>query len=445
MVSDAAAPQPLGPPAGREPQLVLLIEDDPDVGAALLATLAAPGRRLVLAPTAAEARELFRREAVSLVVLDLLLPDGDGRNLLLELRSDPRTAATPVFVASARLGARTKAECFALGADAYFEKPLDLEAFAVAVSARLDRHAAQAHLARRDAVTGLPNRAAFLEAWSHVRDASPSDTCMALAVLDLDHFQWLEDSWGRQFSESVLRRAGVRLAMALRKAFLFARWDGADFMALFLGQTAESAGQLLEEALGVLRRVEFRPGSVPAVTVTFSAGVVEVSPGQSFEEAIAQADRLCYIAKASGRNRVAAGDPAAAVPERRVLLAEDDPSVVRLLTKHLRREGFEVIAFPDGAAALAGAAGCGASLVISDVQMPRLDGLSLVGELREHPEFRHIPIMMLTAMGDESYIVRAFELGADDYVLKPFSMREVTARLRRLLRRPSLAGTPIAG
>jgi DNA-binding response OmpR family regulator len=128
-----------------------------------------------------------------------------------------------------------------------------------------------------------------------------------------------------------------------------------------------------------------------------------------------------------------------------VLLAEDDPSVVRLLTKHLRREGFEVIAFPDGAAALAGAAGCGASLVISDVQMPRLDGLSLVGELREHPEFRHIPIMMLTAMGDESYIVRAFELGADDYVLKPFSMREVTARLRRLLRRPSLAGTPIPG
>ena len=76
--------------------------------------------------------------------------------------------------------------------------------------------------------------------------------------------------------------------------------------------------------------------------------------------------------------------------------------------------------------------------------MPGLDGLGLLEAIRAHSELRHLPVMMLTAMGEEAFIVRAFELGADDYVLKPFSLRELVARLRRLLRPPCLAGVPAA-
>lgn len=422
--------------------LILVVEDDPLFAKTLESTLAGAGRRVPVAPTAAAAREILRREEVSLVVLDLILPDSDGRNILLELRSDPRTSGIPVFVVSARLGTGTKAECFALGADAYFEKPLDIEAFAVAVGARLERYVDQAHAARRDPVTGLPNRAAFLESCARLRGAAGPGTPFALAVLDLDHFRWIEETWGRQFSDSVLRRTGVRLAMVLRQAVVFARWDGAEFIALFAGRSAAEAGAAVDQALGVLRRVDFRPGAEPPLTVTFSAGVVDVPAEQSMEEAIGLADGLRYVAKASGRNRVVAGAARSAPPSRRILLAEDDPHVVKLITRHLTREGFEVVAYPDGQQALANAVGSGAALVISDIEMPNLDGLGLLKGLRSHPEFRHVPVMMLTAMGDENYIVRAFELGADDYVLKPFSMREVVARVRRLLRRPSLAGIP---
>lgn len=428
---------------GRNPDAILLIEDDSQFCRALERALQGAGRRILSAATAEAARELLRREAVGLVVLDLILPDSDGRNILLELRSNPRTAALPVFVVSARFGTRTKAECFALGADAYFEKPVDLEAFAVAVGSRLERQIDPAQLARRDPLTGLPNRAAFLEGWTRMREDSPADIRFALAVLDLDHFRWVEDSWGRQFAESVLRRSGTRLAMALRQAALFARWDGAEFIALFAGRTAAEAGTAVDQALIDLRRVEFRPGLPTPLTVTFSAGVADVPRNLPMEEGMALADRLRYVAKASGRNRVVAGEPPTVLPPRRILLAEDDPNMVRLLTRHLRREGFEVVAFPDGAAALAQAPESGAALVISDIEMPNLDGLDLLESLRARAEFRHIPIMMLTAMGDESYVVRAFELGADDYVLKPFSIREVTARVRRLLRRPCLAGVPL--
>ncbi|HTS88132.1 MAG TPA: response regulator [Gemmatimonadales bacterium] len=429
--------------AARTSDAILIIEDDSIFNRTLASALKAPGRRLLVAESAASAREILKRDSVTLIVLDLILPDGDGRNILLELRSDPRTAGLPVFVMSARFSTRTKSECFALGADAYFEKPLDIEAFSVAVGARLERYYDQAQAARRDPVTGLPNRAAFLEAWGRLRDAAAENHQFALAVLDLDHFRWIEETWGRQVSDNVLRRAAIRLALALRQAAVFARWDGAEFIALFAGRSAVEAGVAVDQALTMLRRVDFRPGGDAPLTLTFSAGVVDVPQSQPMEEAIALADRLRYLAKASGRNRVVAGEATVSVPTRRILLAEDDPDITRMVTRHLRREGFEVVAYGNGEEALANMARSGAALVISDIQMPKLDGLELLRAIRSHPELRHIPVMMLTAMGDESYIVRAFELGADDYVIKPFSMREVTARVRRLLRRPSVAGVPV--
>lgn len=420
---------------------VLIVEDDELFARALAVTLAAPGRTVETVGTAGEARARLAAGPVALVVLDLILPDSDGRNILLEFRSNPHTAGLPLFVVSARLGTHTKAECFALGADAYFEKPLDLEAFSVAVSARLERHDA-VQLARRDAVTGLPNRAAFYEILAHMRANTEPNTPFALAVLDLDHFRWIEETWGRQFADGVLRRAAVRLAMSMRTASCFARWDGAEFIAFFAGRTAGEAAVAVEQGLEALRNVDFRQGVDEPLALTFSAGVTDLHSDQEVEEAIDVADRLRHAAKTGGRNRVVVGQAGGAMPVARILLAEDDQDIVRLLTRHLRREGFEVLHAQDGEEALAIFPTSGASMLISDVEMPRLDGLGLLRGVREHPAGRHLPVMMLTAMGDESYVVRAFELGADDYVLKPFSAREVTARIRRMLRRPSVSGVP---
>ena len=427
---------------GLGEQVILVVEDDPIFCTTLQATLRAAGRRIEAVGTAAEARARLALGSIALVILDLILPDGDGRNLLLEIRSDPRTAGIALFVVSARLGAQTKGECFALGADAYFDKPLDLQAFSVAVGARLERQTDRAQVARRDPVTGLANRAAFLESVIHLRAKSPEGTIFSLAVLDLDHFRWVEETWGRQFADSVLRRAGVRLQMSLRQASCFARWDGAEFIALFVGRSAAAAGQAVEQALDSLKRVDFRQGREQPLTLTFSAGVADVLPEQSIEDVLAAADRLRYVAKAAGRCRVVSREDAGSVPARKILVAEDDPDIVRLLTRHLQREGFDPLVYRDGVQALAAFPDSGAALVISDIEMPGLDGLGLLQDLRAHPAGRHLPIIMLTAMGDENYIVRAFELGADDYILKPFSARELTARIRRLLRRPSVAGIP---
>ncbi len=423
-------------------QLVLIVEDDPIFGAALETTLQATGRRVELVGSCASARARLASGVVSLVVLDLILPDGDGRNLLLEIRSDPRTAGIPLFVVSARLGTHTKGECFALGADGYFEKPLDLQAFTVAVTSRLERHMEGGTVSRRDPTTGLANRAAFLESASHLRFKSPPGTAFALAVLDLDHFRWIEETWGRQFADSVLRRAGVRLSMSLPQAASFARWDGAAFIAFFVGRSVVEASRAVEQALVTLRQVDFRQGREQGLFLSFSAGVVEAPTSQAMDDVLGAADRLCFVAKRCGRNRVLAGHSGFTPPPIRVLVAEDDRDMTRLLERHLRHEGFDPLLFEDGVDALAAFPESGAGLIISDIEMPRLDGLGFLHQVRTHPLGHHIPIMMLTAMGDEQYVVRAFELGCDEYVTKPFLPRELTARIRRLLRRPSVAGVP---
>ena len=122
-----------------------------------------------------------------------------------------------------------------------------------------------------------------------------------------------------------------------------------------------------------------------------------------------------------------------------VLVAEDDRAIRELLTHHLEREGFTVVGCSDGHAALRHARGA-ADLLVLDVGLPGVDGYEVVRTLRR--EERALPIVLLTARTEEIDRVIGFELGADDYIAKPFSPREVVARVKSILRRSGRALPP---
>jgi DNA-binding response OmpR family regulator len=119
-----------------------------------------------------------------------------------------------------------------------------------------------------------------------------------------------------------------------------------------------------------------------------------------------------------------------------VLLVDDEESVQKLLTYPLEREGYRVVQARDGEEALERYRGEPVDLVILDLMLPRLDGLAVCRRLRE--ERSAVPTIMLTARGDEGDKVLGLELGADDYITKPFSIREFMSRVRALLRRAQL-------
>ena len=117
----------------------------------------------------------------------------------------------------------------------------------------------------------------------------------------------------------------------------------------------------------------------------------------------------------------------------RVLLIDDDARLAALLDDNLKPQGVALVHAGGGQAGLAALAGGGFDAVLLDVMMPGLDGLSVLRSLRDSGH--RVPVIMLTARGDEADRVVGLELGADDYVAKPFSPRELLARLRAVLRR----------
>ncbi|MCB5170363.1 response regulator transcription factor [Streptomyces bambusae] len=119
-------------------------------------------------------------------------------------------------------------------------------------------------------------------------------------------------------------------------------------------------------------------------------------------------------------------------PPARILVVDDDPTVAEVVTGYLRRAGHSVEHAADGPAALDAAARAVPDLVVLDLMLPGIDGLEVCRRLRaEHP----VPVIMLTARGDEDDRIAGLELGADDYVTKPFSPRELVLRVESVLRR----------
>jgi two-component system alkaline phosphatase synthesis response regulator PhoP len=118
----------------------------------------------------------------------------------------------------------------------------------------------------------------------------------------------------------------------------------------------------------------------------------------------------------------------------RILIVDDEPEIVRGLEDNLRFEGYETASATDGARAVALASTLAPDLVLLDVMMPALSGWEVCRELRRRGI--DVPVIMLTARSEEADRVLGLELGADDYVTKPFALRELLARVRAVLRRP---------
>lgn len=138
------------------------------------------------------------------------------------------------------------------------------------------------------------------------------------------------------------------------------------------------------------------------------------------------------------------------VPSRgRALVVEDEPNIRELVSLHLGLEGLSIVEAEDGDAALRIAGREPLDVIVLDLMLPKIDGVTVCRAIRRQATNRDVPILMLTARRDESDKVLGLDSGADDYLTKPFGVRELVARVRALLRRPravapSASGSPIA-
>ena len=119
----------------------------------------------------------------------------------------------------------------------------------------------------------------------------------------------------------------------------------------------------------------------------------------------------------------------------KVLIVEDDPDIVDILSYNLKQADLKVTSVPDGSSALAEVKRRLPDLILLDLMLPKVDGLEVCRLLKGDPETKNVPIIMITAKGEEVDRIVGLELGADDYIIKPFSPREVVLRVRSVLKR----------
>ncbi len=420
----------------RDQTRILVVEDEEEEAELLRRILDDPSREFDVAPSADEAGGFLREEAPDLIILDLTLPDGDGRDVLVQVRDGASNAATPVLILSGRADPSVRAECFALGADEFLEKPAEPEILRAAVASLLRRTAALRRLAQEDHLTSLPNRAAFSRIFLRLQAlAERNDQPLSLALLDVDYLKEVNDRYGHPVGDDLLRDLSRVVQEALRDSDVLARWGGDEFVILLPDTDVAGAEEAVEKARRRFRkRVQATADLDVQNGMSFSAGVTSVGSAESVEESVARADHLLYRAKSAGRNGVLAGEPAVRTEERDVLVVEDEDPVARILVRFLERDGFRPRRAATGEDALDGARERRPDLVVLDVMLPGKDGFEVLREMREDPELQDVPVLMITALGQEEAVVRGFKLGVDEYLVKPVSREEFLSRVRRLVR-----------
>jgi two-component system cell cycle response regulator len=422
---------------------LLLIDDDELLRAYLVKQLQLSGYWVDDAADVETAKRKLRENSYDLITLDLMMAPQTGYELFDYLKEDPTFKWIPLVVLSGRDDVEDKVRCLRLGADDYLTKPFQFEELEARIFSLLKRSKQFEQMAFRDALTGVYNRRYFDHHLQMVLQwVQHDEKPISLAFLDIDHFKRINDRYGHQVGDLVLQGLGHLLQQNLRTTDLLARYGGEELVILFQDTTAEQAAQLMRRIQERVRRQPMARLEGTETYITFSAGIAEWKPGMTERSWIALADGAMYRAKQSGRDRVVvAGEeeplvfpiPDANGPRRRILIADDDVILASILYSKLSKLPVDLVVVNDGLAAQQRLLCESFDLVLLDGVMPKLDGFSLLKQMRPTLQQRGVKVLMLSAQKREEDIVRGLTLGADDYMSKPFSLLELEIRVKRLL------------
>ena len=285
---------------------VLVVDDDPDAVRALTQALMSDAVEVVGLESAYGLLDALAQHRPDLLLLDVRMPGPSGFDLCRILRLSPEWQELPILLISAQVGLEFRLAAFQAGADDYLAKPVLREELRARVHARLERARLSRERTERDALTGLMLRRPFVEAVNaRLSEARRSDKPLALCFLDVDHFKKVNDEHGHLAGDRVLMRLGRLLGARFRREDLRARWGGEEFVVALLGETPESAKEILSRTAEELSAMTFEGDAGETFHVTFSAGLA-VAPrdGTTLDELLRAADARLYRAKENGRNRI---------------------------------------------------------------------------------------------------------------------------------------------
>jgi two-component system NtrC family sensor kinase len=382
---------------------VLIVDDSLTVRMDIGEALQAAGFDTVLCADLRSAREALGRPGAVLVVLDVLLPDGDGLDFLKELKSTPATARIPVLLLSSQDEVADRVRGMGAGADEYLGKPYDL-AQVVARARALLHSDANAAMGSERRVLVIDDSATFrnelkqaLEgAGYQVREATTGEEGLALAAADRPDAVVVDGMLPGIDGATVVRR--LKSDTVLR---------GTPCLLLTAAESTEDELRALEAGADAYVRKSDDLDVILARLAALLRGVIATS---------GEASRSLFGPK-------------------RLLAVDDSVTYLQELGSQLRQEGYDVVLAASGEQALALLEVQPVDCILLDLVMPGLSGQDTCRHIKQRTEWRDIPLIMLTSRDDRNAMIEGINAGADDYIAKSADFDVLKARLRAQLRR----------
>jgi DNA-binding response OmpR family regulator len=382
------------------------------------------GYKVAVATKGADVLPQAQATRPSVILLDVQMPDQDGFTTARQLKAHPDTAGIPLMFLTGRSTVDDRLAGLRIGADDYVSKSVDPRELVLRVQKLCDRVPPSAGSdAPATPPPAAPPAAPALGATRPPDRPWLTREVFAERVRDLVIRTWGALVMLRAPSESV--SVGQWLAEQLRRRDLVGETNAGEWMIFLPEETSSGLAARLSDLLDRLKLTIAGP---------VAAGLAgSTAPGASFDTLVEQADQALAHARSRGQLLIEFAHAGAAGSSRMVLLTDDDPEVTRITDAHVRAGGYRTQLAFDGEAALRMIREQKPDAIVLDLMLPKRTGFDVLAELRQMPAPRP-SVLVLSARGREEDVTRAFALGADDYMIKPFSPQELIARLGRLLR-----------
>jgi two-component system, NtrC family, sensor kinase len=379
-------------------ETVLIVDDSLTVRMDLEEAFQAAEIDTVLACSAAEMRDVLARQDVALVILDVVLPDADGIELLQEIRARPGTSPA-ILLLSTESEVQDRIRGLKTGADDYVGKPYDTGYIIARARALLGQ---RAPALARSRILVVDDSVTFREELRRALE---------------------ENSYAVTTAAS--GEEGLKLAASLRPTAIL----------------VDSAMPGIDGAT-VIRRIRLDAAlrATPCVLLTASEGHgAELRALDAGADAFVRKEdvelimaRLTAVLRSASAER---GPAASLLDPKRILAVDDSATYLNELSSVLRTEGYEVVAARSGTQALDMLAAQPVDCILLDLVMPDLDGIETCRRIKSSPIFRDVPLIMLTAREDRAAMIDGLSTGADDFIAKSNEFEVLTARVRAQLRR----------
>ncbi|MBW4082998.1 diguanylate cyclase [Paenibacillus sp. S150] len=439
--------------AAKEPGMlsqheILIIDDDVELVAFLRESMEKQSYYVSIALSAERGLKLFYESRPDLILLDILLPDQSGIDVLKQIIGKAKKERIPIIIVSGEHSKNIQMYAYSLGVMDYMPKPLDIDLFLVLIRNRFELKREWQESVIVDELTGAFNRKYFNQTMKQlVSDFRRTGRIFSLALMDLDHFKLVNDTYGHLIGDEVLQTFSEVVRHSIRAEDTFCRFGGEEF-ALFMPNTDADSALLGVERIQQQLAAKSFAAKKELFQVTFSGGITVVREELNEPDSlIGEADQALYASKDSGRNRTTLYteqlDTGKAESLLNVIVVDDDALIRRIVTRHFAAwepagiDGVKASSYASGPLFLESDwyAQGNKYIILLDGAMPELDGLEVLKRIRSSCPEENVLVIMLTGRNDQRDIIHALQMGADDYVVKPFHLPELMTRMERLAHR----------